>query len=149
MAKILIPPPRIPVIDQRTGVMSHAWYAFFVQFLQGANDDIDAGELAAAALAARVLTAENDVDALQDEEASLFVDHAMAGASLAAIDELRKRITDLETDYRPDPAAALDAMSKRIAELETELSMTKSPLAAIEELRKRVADIETDLEMGL
>jgi polyhydroxyalkanoate synthesis regulator phasin len=149
MAKILIPPARISVIDQRTGAMSQPWYAFFAQFLQGASNEIDAAEVAAAALTVRVLTAENDVDALQSETANLFVDHAMNGAPLAAIDELRKRINDLETDYRPDPAAALDAMIKRIAELETELSVTKSPLAAIEELRKRVADIETDLEMGL
>jgi hypothetical protein len=127
MAKILIPPPRIPVIDQRTGMMSQPWYVFFAQFLQGASDDIDASEVAAAALAARVLTAENDVDALQDEEASLFVDNAMNGTPLAAIDELRKRVNDLEA----------------------ELSIMTSPLAAIDELRKRVADIETDLEMGL
>lgn len=149
MSVIKIPPPRIPVIDQRTGMMAQAWYAFFSQFLQGAADDVAGLTVNMGSLTSRVLTAENDVDALQAEEANLFVDHAMSGASLAAIDEIRKRVTDLETDYRPDPAAALDAMSKRIAELETELSMSRSPLAAIEELCKRVAGIETDLEMGL
>ena len=142
MATIKIPPARIPVIDQRTGAMSQPWYAFFAQFLQGANDDMDAAEAAAASLAVRVLTAENDVDALE-------IDHALDVPPTALIDELRKRIADLETDYRPDTTAAMDAMSKRIAELETELSMSRSPLAAIEELRKRVADIETDFEMGL
>lgn len=128
MSRIMLPPPRIPVIDQRTGVMSQAWYAFFAQFLQGAGDDI-------------VSLAEN--------VEGLFIDGAMNGPPLAALDEIRKRVTDLEADNRPDPAAVIDALSKRIADLETELSMTKSPLAAIEELRKRVADIETDLEMGL
>jgi hypothetical protein len=127
MATIKIPPARIPVIDQRTGAMSQPWYAFFAQFLQGANDDIDAAEAAAVALAVRVLAAENDVDALQVEDGSLFVDHAMDVPPVALIDELRKRID----------------------ELDAELSMIRSPMAAIEELRLRVAEIETDLEMGL
>lgn len=127
MARILIPAPRIPVIDPRTGMMAQSWYAFFAQFLQGASDDIDAAAITAAALAVRVLAAENDVDALQIADGSLFVDHAMDVSPVAMIDELRKRIEALET----------------------ELSMSRSPLAAIEELRRRVADIETDLEIGL
>lgn len=142
MSKILIPPARISVIDQRTGAMSQPWYSFFAQFLQVANDDMDASEVAARALSVRVVT-------LEGEDKNLFIDHAMDVPPTALIDELRKRIADLEADYRPDPSAALDALSKRIAELEAELSMTKSPLAAIEELCKRVAEIETDLEMGL
>lgn len=120
MVKILIPPPRIPIIDSRTGLMSSAWYAFFAQFLQGVGDDVVGLTGDVGGLATRLLTAENDVD-------DLFVDHAMAVPPIALIDGLRKRITELETD----------------------LSMVSSPLAAIEELRKRVADIETDLEMGL
>jgi polyhydroxyalkanoate synthesis regulator phasin len=47
------------------------------------------------------------------------------------------------------PTAEIDELRKRIAELETELSMIVSPLAAIEELRKRVADIETDIAIGM
>jgi hypothetical protein len=150
MAQILIPPPRIPVLDSRTGMMAQAWYAFFAQFLQGAS---------------------NDIVSLEDDVAGLFIDGAMNGPPLAALDEIRKRVADLETDYRPDPAAALDTLSKRIAELEadfrpdpaaaldalrkriaeleTELALMISPLAAIDELRKRVADIETDIEIGL
>jgi folate-dependent phosphoribosylglycinamide formyltransferase PurN len=120
MATIKIPPPRIPVIDQRSGAMSQPWYAFFAQFLQGANDGIDEGVVTAAALAVRVVT-------LEVEDGNLFIDHAM--------------------DVRP--TAEIDGLRKRITELEVELSMSRSPLAAIEELRKRVADIETDLEMGL
>ena len=127
MPKILIPPPRIPAIDPRTGAMSQSWYAFFAQLLQAAVDDIDAAEAAAAALAVRVLAAETDVDALQIEDGSLFVDHAMDVSPIAMIDELRKRV----------------------GELETELSMVRSPFAAIDELRKRVADIETDIAIGL
>lgn len=142
MATIKIPPPRIPVIDQRTGAMSQSWYAFFAQLLQGMVGDIGDGAAAGVALSVRVST-------LEGEDENLFIDHAMDVPPVALIDELRKRIADLEADYRPDPAAALDAMSKRIDELETELSMSRSPLAAIEELRKRVADIETDIEMGL
>jgi folate-dependent phosphoribosylglycinamide formyltransferase PurN len=118
MPKILIPPPRIPVIDQRTGMMSQPWYAFFAQFLQGASDDIDAAEAAAAALAVRVVT-------LEVEDGNLFIDHAMDVRPTAEIDELRKRI----------------------AELETEMSMITNPMAAIEELRKRMADVELDIEM--
>jgi folate-dependent phosphoribosylglycinamide formyltransferase PurN len=120
MATIKIPPPRIPVIDQRTGAMSQPWYAFFAQFLQGANDDINEAAVTAAALAVRVVT-------LEVEDGNLFIDHAMDVRPTAEIDELRKRI----------------------AELETELSMIISPLAAIEELRKRVADIETDISIGM
>lgn len=127
MVKILIPPPRIPVIDSRTGMMAQSWYAFFAQFLQGSADDVAGLTAGLGALTGRVLAAETDVDALQVEDDNLFVDRALNGHPLAAIDELRKRVD----------------------ELETELSMTKSPLAAIEELRKRVAEIETDLEMGL
>jgi hypothetical protein len=142
MATIKIPPPRIPVIDQRTGAMSQPWYAFFAQFLQTANDDIDAAELAAAALAVRVVT-------LEVEDGNLFIDHAMDVPPTALIDELRKRIADLETDYRPDPAAHIDALSKRIADLETQISMIVMPHAAIDELRKRVTDLETGIEIGL
>jgi hypothetical protein len=142
MSRILIPPARIPVIDQRTGSMSQPWYAFFAQFLQGASDDMDASTVSAAALSVRVIT-------LETEDKNLFIDHAMDVQPVAIIDEIRKRVADLETDFRPDPAAALDALRKRIAELETELALMVSPLAAIDELRKRVADIETDIEMGL
>lgn len=128
MARILIPPARIPVIDQRTGAMSQPWYAFFSQFLQGTG---------------------NSVVALEVDTSGLFIDQAMDAQSIALMDAIQKRVTELEADYRPDPAARLDALSKRIAELETELSLTKSPLAAIEELRRRITDLETDLEMGI
>jgi prefoldin subunit 5 len=47
------------------------------------------------------------------------------------------------------PVALIDELRKRIDELDAELSMIRSPMAAIEELRLRVAEIETDLEMGL
>jgi polyhydroxyalkanoate synthesis regulator phasin len=170
MSTILIPPPRIPVIDQRTGMMAQAWYAFFSQFLQGLSNDVDGATVDLTALTLRVLGAETDVDALQAEDGNLFVDLAMQPVHTAEIDELRKRVTDLETDYRPDPTASIDANAKRIADLEadyqpdqtaaidelrkritdleTELSMSRSPLAAIEELRKRVTDLETDMEMA-
>lgn len=128
MARILIPPARIPVIDQRTGTMSQAWYAFFSQSLQTTGDN---------------------VASLEVDTSGLFVDQAMDAQFIALMDEIRKRVTELEADYRPDPAARIDALSKRITELETELSLTKSPLAAIEELRRRITDLETDLEMGI
>jgi hypothetical protein len=78
MSVIKIPPPRIPVIDQRTGMMAQAWYAFFSQFLQGARNDVVDLTVGMGSLTSRVLVAENDVDALQGETANLFVDHAMS-----------------------------------------------------------------------
>jgi hypothetical protein len=111
MPRILIPPPRIPVTDPRTGAMSQAWYAFFSQSLQTTSDIIGGASVRMAAL--------------EVEDENLFIDHAMDVPPVALIDELRKRIE----------------------ELETELSMITNPMAAIEELRKRVADLEVDLEM--
>ena len=147
MATILIPPPRIPVIDQRTGMMAQAWYAFFAQFLQGLSDTGSGATVDLTALTVRVLATENNVDALETEDGNLFVDHAMDVRPTAEIDEIRKRVTDFEADFRPDPTAEIDALRKRVSELETELSMIASPIAAIEELRKRVADLETDIEV--
>lgn len=170
MATINIPPPRIPVIDQRTGGMSQAWYVFFAQFLQGLSDGSTTVAVDLTALTARVTTAESDVTALETEDANLFVDLAMTAGHTAQIDELAKRITDLEadyrpspvprleefdkrltdleTDYRPDPTAALNALHNRIADLELQISMMTGADAAIDELRKRVSEIETDMEFS-
>jgi predicted RNase H-like nuclease (RuvC/YqgF family) len=147
MVTINIPPPRIPVIDPRTGMMAQAWYRFFAQFLQGLNDDVASGATDLTALTTRVLVTETDISALEAEDANLFVDLAMDVAPTALIDALSKRVFDLETDYRPDPTAEIDELRKRVAELETELALSPSPLAAIEELRRRVADLETDMGM--
>lgn len=169
MSVILIPPPRIPVIDQRTGMMAQAWYAFFAQFLQGLTDSGTTTTVDLTALTARVTAAEGDVDLLQVEDGNLFVDYAMDVRPTAEIDELRKRVADLETDFRPDlmplldanakriaeleadfrpdPTALIDELSKRITELELQISMMTGADAAIDELRKRVSDLETDMEM--
>jgi prefoldin subunit 5 len=102
MARI-IPPPRVPVIDQRTGMMAQAWYAFFAQYLQEANNTI--------------MSLDGDVE-------GLVIDNALA-TSVAAIDEISKRVADLETDFRPDPTAELDELRRRIAALETELAQAR------------------------
>lgn len=170
MATINIPPPRIPVIDARTGSMSQAWYVFFAQFLQGISDGGTTTTVDLTALTARTTVSEGSIDLLEAENANLFVDIAMPISPNAQIDELRKRITDLEADYRPspvprldefdkriadleadytpDPTAALNALHNRIADLELQISMITRPEAAIDELRKRVADLETDMEFS-
>jgi hypothetical protein len=148
MATILIPPPRIPLIDQRTGMMAQAWYSFFSQFLQGLSDDGTSTTVDLTALTSRVLAAENGIDALEAEDGNLFVDAAMDVGHTAEIDELRKRIADLEADFRPDPTAALNALHDRIADLELQISMMTGNDAALDELRRRVSGLEIDVEMN-
>lgn len=149
MATILIPPPRVPVIDAKTGMMATPWYAFFAQFLQGLSNTSGSTSADLTALTLRMLTAENDIDALQMEDGNLFVDLAAVPSPVGLIDGLDKRLAEVEVDFRPAPTAEIDELRKRVTELETQISMIVSPDAAIDELRKRVAEIETDIEMGL
>jgi hypothetical protein len=139
VTKVKIPPPRVPLVDLRTGMMNPPWFSFFAQFLQDVSDDATGAVSDLTVLTARVVVAESDVDALQAADiahaaadtalaladAGMFVDLAMAPDRGSEITELRKRIDALETELSllPDRGGDLEALAKRLRDLETDTAM--------------------------
>jgi uncharacterized protein (DUF3084 family) len=139
MPKILIPPPRVALVDLRTGQMNPPWFAFFAQFLQTISDDTTGAIADLTLLTGRVTVAESDVDALQSAD----IDFAAVDAALAAADR------DLMVDdaMAPDRSAEIDALRKRIDALELEISALPDRGGDIQALAKRLRDLETDQAM--
>lgn len=122
MTTIKIPPPRVALVDVRTGQMSTAWFAFFSQFLQEVSSGGDDTDADLTALTTRVTTAENDITALESADAGLFVDDA----------------------FPDDGSSLMTALAARIAALELMVDLMTDRSGEIEALRKRVRDLETD-----
>jgi hypothetical protein len=142
VSQILIPPARIPVLDPN-GTMSRPWYAFFAEILQSLRNDVDEEAVDFAALAARVTTAEGEVDALQVEDANFFTDHAMvpdAGPQVAA---LARRLDGFEVDAPRDHAGDIINLQRRVGFLEAEPAFDRA--GEMEALRQRVSDLEAML----
>lgn len=145
MARILIPPFRVPLTDSN-GYVSQIWYTFFSQFLQGLSDDTTGTAVDLTALTGRVTLAETDVDTLQAADLALqAADTALAAAdtAFAAAD----RDLQLDETMRPDRGAEIDELRKRVAQLETELSLLTDPGSSLEALAKKLRDLETDIAM--
>jgi hypothetical protein len=122
VTRILIPPPRVPLVDLRSGQMSTAWFAFFAQFLQNIDTDTTDIDADLTALTARVTTAETDVTALEAADAGLFVDDAFPSGDSSLLTAIAVRLAALElmVDLMVDRGAEIEALRKRVRDLETD-----------------------------
>ena len=88
-----ITPPRVPLIDTRTGLIDRAWYLFFLSLFNAASDSSDVNPNAVSLVASydEALQALAQTSALQDQSAAL----------VSQIAEMQKQIQGLQLTPPP------------------------------------------------
>jgi len=88
-----ITPPRVPLIDTRTGLIDRAWYLFFLSLFNAASDSSDVNPNAVSLVASydEALQALAQTSALQDQSADL----------VSQIAEMQKQIQGLQLTPPP------------------------------------------------
>jgi hypothetical protein len=88
-----ITPPRVPLIDTRTGLIDRAWYLFFLSLFNAASDSNDVNPNAVSLVASydEALQALAQTSALQDQSADL----------VSQIAEMQKQIQGLQLTPPP------------------------------------------------
>lgn len=140
MARIPIPPPRVPVVDQ-AGRITPPWFSFFAQFVQSVVTGAETTALDALTSTTPTTVLAGLSRRLDDLEQLAGLPVSVSPASAA----LEPRLRALELDPPRDRGSEIAALSARLTALEQQLALLVEPAADLNVLRRAVNDILIEL----
>jgi TolA-binding protein len=135
MLNPIITPPRVPLVDPNTGLISRAWYLFFLSLNNVANDVVNdpvvspSTESLIASYDALLQTLTQEVQTQPTQE-----------SALDQIAELQKQIQALEAQIECPCTELTAELQKQIQALETQIECPCTELTA--ELQKQVDGLQ-------